>query len=305
MTQMTAMIRRTRASGAGMRRALIVAMGLASLGLGTLTADDAVPPLNAPASGERHPGKLIWGDLFSSKPDVSKRFYMRMFGWKATDLRLGEQEVSVFMLGERPIAGMVRRDRVVGDTADSRWVPYFSTKNVRALSRKITRAGGKSLVEPRRLDKRGVHAVFQDSEGAIFGLLDSASGDPPDYLADPGEWIWAQLLTRRVEPTLDFYRAFGTESAEGPKIEGRESYYLVSEGFARAGVSLAGEGAGSSGWLPFVRVESVTEAMARARRLGGKVVLKAEADSGAAVIEDPAGGRIGLLEWMPGKEEGQ
>ena len=222
MTQMTAMHLRTRASGAGMRRALIVAMGLASLGLGTLTADDAVPPLNAPASGERHPGKLIWGDLFSSKPDVSKRFYTRMFGWKATDLRLGEQEVSVFMLGERPMAGMVRRDRVAGDTADSRWVPYFSTKDVRALSRKITRAVARiatGLQQQLFLGNLGAKRDWGHAKDYVEGMWRILQHDEPDDFV---------LATGRTVTVRDFvnmaFTAAGMEIAWKGNGEGETGF---------------------------------------------------------------------------------
>ena len=53
-------------------------------------------------------------------------------------------------------------------------------------------------------------------------------------------------------------------------------------------------------WLPFVRVRSVGDSLARARGLGGKVLLEPSPgllEGRVAVIADPTGAAIGLLEW--------
>jgi hypothetical protein len=36
------------------------------------------------------------------------------------------------------------------------------------------------------MDERGEQAVFADAEGAVFGVIKSSSGDPEDFLAEPG-----------------------------------------------------------------------------------------------------------------------
>ena len=61
-------------------------------------------------------------------------------------------------------------------------------------------------------------------------------------------------------------------------------------------------------WLYFVRVASVTASVARARELGGRVLLdpKPEVLEGRlAVIADPAGAPFGLLEWHGTEGEGR
>ena len=53
-------------------------------------------------------------------------------------------------------------------------------------------------------------------------------------------------------------------------------------------------------WLPFVRVQSTRDAVASARRLGGTVRLEpnpALLGGRVAVVADPTGAAIGLLEW--------
>jgi predicted enzyme related to lactoylglutathione lyase len=55
-------------------------------------------------------------------------------------------------------------------------------------------------------------------------------------------------------------------------------------------------------WLPYVRVKSVSEMVVKAKQLGGTVLIepKPEVFQGAvAVIADPSGAAIGVLEWRP------
>jgi uncharacterized protein len=53
-------------------------------------------------------------------------------------------------------------------------------------------------------------------------------------------------------------------------------------------------------WLPFVRVKSVADSVAQTRQLGGTVLIEPKAgvfQGRVAVIADPTGAAIGLLEW--------
>ena len=80
------------------------------------------------------------------------------------------------------------------------------------------------------------------------------------------------------------------------------SYVLASAGYARAGlVTIPAERTDiQPTWLPFVRVESVADAIAKAELGGGKVLVAPRPDLAAgqvAVIADPTGAAIGVLEW--------
>lgn len=66
-----------------------------------------------------------------------------------------------------------------------------------------------------------------------------------------------------------------------------------------AGLMAQQEKSGTSGWLAYVRVPDLDEAMARVGKLGGKVVVpRGEVkDVGwFAVVQDPAGAAIGLYQ---------
>ena len=81
------------------------------------------------------------------------------------------------------------------------------------------------------------------------------------------------------------------------------SYVLARQDYARAGlVTIPAERTDiQPTWLPFVRVESIVDAVARAQQLGGKVLVAPRqdlADGKVAVLADPTGAAIGILEWQ-------
>ena len=170
----------------------------------------------------------------------------------------------------------------------------------------VIQSGGKVLREPERLPKRGEQAVFADPEGAVFGVVKSSSGDLPDFLADAGDWIWIQLLSRDGRKAAEFYRAIsGYTIVENVETNRQSDYVLTSKGYARATVRTirAAQTTVQPTWLPFVRVQSVAESVALAKQLGGAVLIEPNPgllDGKVAVIADPTGAAIGILEWHEG-----
>ena len=144
----------------------------------------------------------------------------------------------------------------------------------------------------------------------MFGVVKSSSGDPEDFLPDPGDWIWIQLLSRDARKAAEFYRAVaGYEPVENTTGNRMSDYVLVSEGYARATMRTipSANVQVQPTWLPFVRVKNVAESVAQAKQLGGKVRIEPKPelfDGKVAVIADPTGSVIGILEWREGMLKG-
>jgi predicted enzyme related to lactoylglutathione lyase len=266
-----------------------------------LTAEPPpLPPVTSVSGSPRLPGKFVWADLVTDDVVGARRFYGDLFNWTFRDL--GGYVVAANE--ERPLCGIFHRDRPADrPQARPRWFGYVSVSSVEKAKRAVMQAGGRVLAAPRTLPKRGEQAIFADTEGALFGVMKSASGDPPDFMAEPGDWIWVQLLSRDARKASEFYRAVGgyevIENTAGNRLS---DYVLASKGYARATVRTIPESRPQvqPSWLPFVRVKSVRESVALAKRLGGKTLLepKPELFEGrVAVVADPAGAAIGLLEW--------
>ena len=280
----------------------LVALAVAGAGLTSSWAAETpeLPPLTSVSGSPRLPGQFVWADLVTDDIAAARRFYAQLFGWTFRDL--GGYVIAAN--DERPLCGMFQRPRPAGgEEAKPRWFGYLSVASVERAERAVTKAGGRVLAAPAKFPKRGEQALFADPEGALFGVVKSSAGDPQDFLAEPGDWIWVQLLSRDGRQAAEFYRIVaGYEIIENTAASRLSDFVLASKGYARATVRTIPKGQEKvrPSWLPFVRVKTVGESVANARQLGGKVLIEPKADlleGKVAVIADPTGAAIGLLEW--------
>ncbi|MBS1131191.1 MAG: hypothetical protein H6R16_2193 [Proteobacteria bacterium] len=277
-------------------------IGIAAIGIG-VAAPLELPPLVQPASGERHPGKVIWVDLVTPDLAGAKRFYGALFGWSFQDVPGDEKNFSLAMLNGEPVGGLIQRAMQPGAPRQPNWLTFISVVDVTEAQRVVLARGGKVLSAPRTYPQRGRQAVFADPHGAPFAVLQSSSGDPKDELADPGEWIWSSLVTPDPDKDAAFYQAvFGYEVFELPSEDGLEHVLLANDDYARVSLNeLPQRGAKSyPHWLNFVRVISASDAVAKVVALGGKILVAPQPDRHGglvAVVADPAGAPFGLLEW--------
>jgi uncharacterized protein len=264
--------------------------------------DAELPPLTTVENNPRLPGKFIWADLVTDDVPKARDFYGQLFGWQFW----GVGNYSIALNDDRPLGGMFQKPRPANDPkAKPRWFGYISVPNVSKAERAVAKAGGRLLAPLKDFPKRGEQAVFADREGAIFGVMKSSAGDPEDFLAEPGDWIWVQLLSRDPRNAAEFYRAVaGYEVVENKAANRLNDYVLVSKGFARATVRtlVTKREDVNPTWLPYVRVKSVNDTVSKAKQLGGSVLIEPKPEvfeGGVAVLADPTGAAIGILEWRP------
>ena len=270
-------------------------------GNSSVLADGApvLPPLTSVSGNPRLPGKFVWADLVTDDVSVASKFYQSLFGW--TFRSTGNYLIAAN--NERPLCGMFQKPRPEGRNAKPRWFGYLSIGNVEKAQKTVSKLGGQVLAPAQKFPKRGEQAVFSDPEGAVFGVVKSSAGDPEDFLADPGDWIWIQLLSRDASRAAKFYsQVGGFDALENSQTNRLSDFVLTSRGYARATVRTIPkqDAQVDPGWLLFVRVTNVVESAAQAKQLGGKVLLdpKPELLQGkVAVVADPTGAPIGLLQW--------
>lgn len=284
-----------------MRMALCA--GCALLGaLRMHAAEDAFPPLNNPPTSDRLAGKFIWADLFTTDPMAATKFYEGMFGWAATTFSREGRTYVLLKHDDRPLAGIVQRPPSRATQAPGRWVGYVAVSDVAGTLARVTTSGGKVLAPARDFPRRGTQAIIADRNGAVLGVLHSTSGDPSDYQADIGEWIWTELFAKQPDTAATFYRSvFDYEVTTAPAAEKKDRLILTASGFARAGIApLAAQDEARPAWLGFVRVENTDRAAAQATSLGGRVLVTPRPSplgSRFAVVADPVGAAIAVIEY--------
>ncbi len=277
-----------------------------------------VPPITDPATGEHHPGKPVFAELVTPSLAQVEPFYASLLGWSFRSVPGGRSHYAEAYLNGNPVAGLVEQALPAGARRRSAWLSFFATTDVDAAERVALQEGARLLVRPHDLAARGREAILADPQGAVFAMLASSSGDPPDLLSAPGDWIWRSLITTDPEAAGAFYqKVFGyqlsslPQASSGPTSPGPTSpglaspgphLLLASETYARASVNPmpAGRAGAHPDWIAYVRVDNAAAAAAKVAALGGRVLVEPRIDRQGgmiAIIADPLGAPLGLLEW--------
>lgn len=284
-------------------------------GCGALALAGAdLPPINTPASQTYFPGKFVWGDLITNDPEGASRFYTGLFGWTTTTIERTTASrtypYTVLSLDGRPVAGIVMRSLRTTDKVHGQWIGFVSVPDVKKALAATTAAGGHARGPAKMLPQKGVQAIIADPEGAELGVIHSSTGDPGEYLPDSGDWVWAQLFAHSTGDEAAFYHAvFGYEAVADSRNGPSDDQILVSGGYSRASVSrIADAKKPRAAWLLYVRVRDVKATAELAVKLGGRVIVPPSdtpSEYWRAVIEDPSGSRIGVVELENPRAEGK
>jgi len=278
------------------------------LGTGALAAAPQAevywPPIADPPTGTYTPGKWVWAELLTRDVGTAAEFYGKVFGWTFETFgpRDDAKTYTLVSSAGTPIAGMVfvnPRDRSM--KPDARWVGMVSVKDVRLTEGHVLNAGGKVLMPPRKLGTRGDAALFLDPEGALFGVIHSATGDPEDYLGDENSWLWSELWANDTSAMARFYSAVGGYDVVAGALPGEsKGYHLAAGGYARAGILPNPIPNAPATWIPYVRVKNVDDTVARARAAGGTVAIEPMQGHGTrvALLIDPTGAPFAVAEWQ-------
>jgi uncharacterized protein len=285
--------------------ALLAAL-LAATAAPVLAASLDLPPIVTPPSTEHHPGKVIFVELVTPDLAAAKHFYGELLGWSFRDVTstATTAEYAEATIDGRAVAGIFQKKQRPGEEQRTpAWLSFFAVADVDAAEKTAVEKGGKLLFGPKSFAQRGRQAVLADPQGATFALLASSSGDPPDVLAGPGEWIWSTLITSDPGADAGFYQAlFGYEVFDLPARPGAEHLLFASEEYARASANSLPTKRPEMHphWLNHVRVVDAEKTAAQAVALGGHIVVAPHLDrqgGKVALIADPEGAVLGLLEW--------
>jgi predicted enzyme related to lactoylglutathione lyase len=276
---------------------------LAALLGGSVIGATPLPAVETPATPEHHVGKVILVELVTPDLGAAERFYTGLFGWRFQPIEAGGKHYAEAYLDDRPVAALVEKPVPPGEKRQPAWISFLSVRDVDAAQKTALAKGAKLLYAPHDVPNRGRQAVLADPQGAVFAMLASSSGDPPDLLAEPGEWIWSALITRDPDTDAAFYQTiFDYEVFDLPADQGAQHLMLASDNYARASANAlpANQKSTHPHWLNFVRVDDTVAMTAKLVALGGKVLSQPRVDrhgGKVAVVADPSGAPFGLLEW--------
>ena len=265
------------------------------------------PAITDPPTNVHVPGRWVWIDLFTEDADAARQFYGKLFGWTFSAPDAAKSAYEVARVGNEPVGGIIQRNHSYVKERGSRWVGMISVSDVAKAASYAAEHGGKILVPPRNLRGRGQVAFLADPEGAPFGVIHSARGDPLDYLGGVNEWVWIELWAKDPKAMAEFYSGLaGYEVASMPLAGGRVAFELSSGGYTRGRVMDWSANGYPSVWVPYLRVADVKKTVNAAVVAGGRVVVapsKKLRNGSVALITDPSGAAVGLVHMMGGRRK--
>jgi predicted enzyme related to lactoylglutathione lyase len=268
---------------------------------GAATPTPQLPAINEPATGLQLPGKFVWFDLATPALQEQQSFYGNIFGWSfESPVQTEDQYVLVLNHG-RAIAGMFSYEPPGGEQDGATWISLMSVPDTERAAQVVKAHGGSVEIDPTRVAGRGRHALFRDPAGAIFGVLRSDSGDPPDVEVEVGDVLWVDLYARDIEQMVDFYGQLAPYEVNAREIADTIPGKTLSiDGVLRGGMVAVDEEANRTAWVPYIRVADVSATLEKVEAGGGFAIVPPDErllEGNLAVFVDPNGGVTGIIKW--------
>lgn len=240
-------------------------------------------------------GTFVWHENVTTDPKQAQAFYTQLFGWGIEVFKSGDFDYPMISVDGQSHGGFPP----VQEGTPPHWVGNVAVEDVDATVEKVKGAGGTLIHGPQEIPDVGRFAVFADPQQAVFVAFQSA-GEPPQAA---GVFVWDELGTQDVEGSERFYNAvFGwTTTDMGEEYGG---YKIFSSGETQVGgVMKMQDSSAPSMWAPYVAVDDADATVARAKELGGSVILEpmdVPNVGRVAYLKDPVGAVFGILKPSQG-----
>ena len=278
----------------------LILLLFAGCAVGNKAADFVLVPVTDSPTGIYSPGKFVWNDLLTADVPVAKEFYGTLFGWTFET----SGNYTVIKSNGRSIAGIAEVKRNPDNPSASRWLCTLSVEDVDRAVALVREAGGVVNEGPLELVGRGRGALVRDPQGAQLMLLHAKDGDPGDEEPAVGTWLWHELWSNKASDSLEFYRKLAGYSFEG---DPEEYLILTKDDQWRAGIRYLDNSELEMRWVPVVRVADTEATAARAKQLGGEILVEPQPtqDGGSvALLSDPVEALVIIQRWtMPVAEQ--
>ena len=260
-----------------------------------------VPTITDERDGNYLYGKFVWHDLITDDVPAARDFYGELFGWEFEGRGGDGAPYLTAVQDDKPLAGIVKTDRLQEQVNESRWISYISVRDVDKVASYILNSGGLIYKAPMELEVRGRQAIVGDNSGAAFGIINADGGDPSDAGSKEGSWLWDELVTDYPEDVVTFYASLAGYESHVRSDENSKDYYILSlEGKQRAGITSIPWQNAKPNWIPYIMVSDLTAKISQAEGLGARIIIAPDQNiqnGNIAILADPTGAVFGLQKW--------
>jgi predicted enzyme related to lactoylglutathione lyase len=228
------------------------------------------------------PGTFSWVDLQTSDQDAAKSFYSDLLGWEYEDVPIGDgASYSMAKLQGHSVAAI---GPLQGEGMPSHWNCYVTVESADAASNRAAELGATVIAPPFDVFDAGRMAAFQDPQGAMLSVWEPKENIGAGLVNVVGALAWNDLISPDVAGSKAFYgELFGWEIQEIAPGQ----YWSIANGGNQNGGMMPMPPGSHPAWNLYFAVDDVDATVARARELGGDVVM--------GPMNVPNGGRFAVI----------
>ena len=239
-------------------------------------------------------GKLVWADLYTGDVDASLKFYRNTFGWTVKEFAKDKAKYHILYDDGQAIAGVLARDPKRNKTDNALWVGSIDTDNVSDRIELAANNNASIILPPHDFKLYGKRAVLADPQGAVLALLEIDLSNK-NHNEISTKWDWAQLFSTNPQQAALFYQNSFSYLIEPIKSKA-DSFFLIQANMVQASiVKLPESFEQRDRWVNFVEVANLDTILSKATTNGATVIYQ-PADKGLAIIVDPNGALLGLIQ---------
>lgn len=239
-------------------------------------------------------GRFVWHDMMTTDPRKSEEFYAALLGWTTENVSVGEgTSYAMIRAGGAGVGGYEPLDPRYGIA--SHWLGYVTVEDLDAAVSQAREASGEVAIPPTEIPGVGRFAVLVHPAGSRVAAFAPARLEEcvPEAEPLPGRFCWNQVMAKDPAAAGAFYRKVFSWELQEQDMGGSKYWLFRKDGAAVAGMmSTPGAEKHPDFWLPYVEVHDVDACAARAKELGGQLIVPPSDIPGlasVAVTADPTG----------------
>jgi predicted enzyme related to lactoylglutathione lyase len=130
------------------------------------------------AKAQNNHGRFCWYELMTNDQPAAARFYGELFGWQFEKSPNPAHNYTLIKVNGKPSAGVMDQPPQCKAMSPA-WGIYICVTNADETAAKVLKLGGKVFAGPQDIPDVGRFAVLQDPQGAVFMILQPATGSLP------------------------------------------------------------------------------------------------------------------------------
>jgi predicted enzyme related to lactoylglutathione lyase len=249
-------------------------------------------------------GDFVWYEHMTKDPKAAIAFYSEVVGWKTQPFQEGgDGDYVMWVGGQGPLGGVTRLpEQAEKMGAPPQWMAHVLVDDVASTVALARQLGAKIFVEPHEVPTVGTYAVVSDPQGATLSVFRPLREMPLHDVSKQGEICWHELLTSDSAAAFAFHsQLFGWKIVQEMDMGPMGTYRIFGAGErSYGGMMTVPTGAPIPPmWLYYADVSDLDAAIARATRMGAKVMNgPMEVPGGARIVQmlDPQGAAFALHE---------